>query len=325
MRVMVVDDSPVSRVILERMVVDLGHEVVVARDGTEAWDRFGASDVDVLISDWLMPGIDGLELCRRVRSARRARYTYVIVLTAQSKKAHIVEAMEAGADDFLVKPLDRTGLQAALIAATRVTAVHRELAVQRAELERLNALLSDDARRDALTLVGNRRRLDEDLRTLISHVERSDHRYVAALIDLDRFKLFNDAFGHLAGDDALRAVAAAMGETARRGDALYRYGGEEFLVLFPDQGLAGSQKALDRLRRAVEALAIPHPDNTPAGVVTISAGIATLDAADLAHLALTGADAAADWLARADAALYRAKAAGRNQIAIDGDERTAAA
>jgi two-component system cell cycle response regulator len=325
MRVMVVEDSNVSRLILERTVRDLGHEVVVARDGADAWRQLGEAAVDVVISDWLMPGLDGLELCRLVRAVESNPYTYFIVLTARAAKEHMIVAMEAGADDFLVKPLDRMSLEAGLIAAARVTAVHRELAHQRAELERLNGLFHDDARRDALTMVGNRLRLDEDLDAMVGRVERYGHRYVAALCDLDHFKLFNDAFGHPGGDAALRAVAAAMRATARRGDAVYRYGGEEFLIVFPEHGIDGARKAIGRIRRAVEALAIPHPGNPPFGVVTISAGIASLTDARLAAVTQSGADPAEDWLVRADAALYRAKASGRNRIACDTDDRSAAA
>src|SRR5262249_12895856 len=126
MRVMVVEDSHVSRLILERSVAALGHEVIAADDGVRAWELFGSAAVDVVISDWMMPNLDGLELCRRIRGTG-GPYTYVIVLTALAEKRHMVTAMEAGADDFLVKPLDRLALQASLIAAARVTALHREL------------------------------------------------------------------------------------------------------------------------------------------------------------------------------------------------------
>jgi DNA-binding response OmpR family regulator len=144
MRVMVVEDSPVARLIIHRTVERLGHEVVVARDGIHAWELFGSASVDVVISDWVMPGIDGLELCRRVRGGD-GPYTYFIVLTALADKEHMISAMEAGADDFLVKPLDRLSLKAGLIAAARVTALHHQLADHQEQLERLNGLLHDDA------------------------------------------------------------------------------------------------------------------------------------------------------------------------------------
>jgi diguanylate cyclase (GGDEF)-like protein len=308
MRVMVVEDSPVSRLILLRTVERLGHEIVVARDGIHAWDLFADAAVDVVISDWVMPGLDGLELCRRIRNGD-GPYTYFIVLTALADKEHMVTAMEAGADDFLVKPLDHLSLQAGLIAAARVTALHHQLSDQRDQLERLNGLLHDDARRDPLTTVGNRLRLDEDLRLLSARVERYHHGYVAALCDLDFFKGYNDTFGHLAGDEVLKAVAATLVGTARRGDAVYRYGGEEFLVILAEQSERTGYVALERMRLAIEALAIPHPANPPSGVVTISAGLASLTTADKGSVD--------DWLRRADKALYAAKAGGRNQVAVD--------
>jgi len=308
MRVMVVEDSQVSRLILERSVAALGHEVIAADDGVRAWELFDSAAVDVVISDWMMPNLDGLELCRRIREAS-GPYTYFIVLTALAEKRHMVTAMEAGADDFLVKPLDRLSLQASLIAAARVTALHRQLDEQRERLQRLNGLLHDDARRDPLTLVGNRLRLDEDLHDLVARAQRYRHVYVAALCDIDHFKAYNDTFGHLAGDDVLQRVAATLVRTARKGDTVYRYGGEEFLVLLPEQTERSARIAMERIRRAVEELAIPNPGNQPSGIVTISAGLASLRPG--------GEGSTEEWLRRADAALYDAKDSGRNRIVVD--------
>ncbi len=310
MKVLIVEDSAVSRLLLQRTVEGFGHEVVVAADGVEAWSLYPASGAEVVISDWLMPGIDGLELCRRIREHPGPGYPYFIFLTAMAEKEHMVTAMEAGADDFLVKPLDRIALQAGLIAAERVTCLHRQLLEQREELERLNQLLHDDARRDALTLLGNRLRLDEDLHALASRAERYGHSYCAALCDIDYFKRYNDTLGHPAGDGVLRRVAQALMSTARRGDMVYRYGGEEFLIILPEQTLATARIAVGRIREAVERLAIPHPGNQPSGVVTISAGVASFRAGDTGGVQ--------GWLGRADAALYRAKAQGRNRVVADG-------
>jgi diguanylate cyclase (GGDEF)-like protein len=217
--------------------------------------------------------------------------------------------MQAGADDYLTKPFDSAQLEALLIGAARVSALHRRVADQQLELERLNAVLFADSRRDHLTGLGNRLRQDEDLNTLISRTERYGQGFCVALFDVDRFKAYNDKCGHLAGDEVLRRVAQVLVHECRDGDAVYRYGGEELLLILPAQPLDSATVAVQRMRAAVEALAIPHPGMDPAGVVTVSAGVAerrfkeTGDAAELLH--------------RADAALYDAKRGGRNRVVTE--------
>lgn len=306
MKVLIADDSAVPRMILERLLASLGHETATAADGTEAWAQFQAFEPDVVLSDWLMPGMDGIELCGRIRAHGAERYTYFVLLTAMTEVEHAITAMSGGADDFMVKPLDRTALEAALIAARRVTDLHDELRDQRASLERLNGLLFDDARRDPLTLLGNRLRLNEDLAAACGRVERYGHSYSVALLDIDFFKRYNDTYGHPAGDEALRSVAQAIASAVRSGDMVYRYGGEEFLVMLPEQTVGNATIALERIRAAVQDLALVHPDNPPSGVVTISGGIAESGATEL-----LGVD---EWLHRADLALYKAKSLGRNRV-----------
>jgi two-component system chemotaxis response regulator CheY len=187
-----------------------------------------------------------------------------------------------------------------------VTALHHELRDQRSALVRLNGLLHDDARRDPLTLLGNRLRMDEDLAAAAARVERYGQTYCVALFDIDYFKSYNDTFGHLAGDEALRRVAQVLGSSVRSGDMAYRYGGEEFLVLLPEQTLAGASEAVERTRAAVEALALPNPSKRPSASLTVSAGIAESSAAS--PLDVVG------WLGRADVALYQAKGGGRNRV-----------
>jgi diguanylate cyclase (GGDEF)-like protein len=315
-KVLIADDSAVPRMILEKALTSLGHETLTAADGQEAWERFVVFQPDVVLSDWLMPGVDGIELCRRIRSSDADRYAYFVLLTAMTEVEHAVTAMTAGADDFMVKPLDRVALEATLIAARRVTALHDELRDQRSKLVRLNSLLHDDARRDPLTMLGNRLRLSEDLAGAAARIERYGHGYCLAMFDIDYFKRYNDQLGHLAGDEALRAVAQALAGAARSGDMAYRYGGEEFLVLLPEQTLATAMLAVERLRGAVQDLGLSHPDNLPSGVVTISGGIAESTAARPI--------AVDEWLRRADVALYRAKALGRNRVVAFEDALEAA-
>ena len=313
MKVLIAEDEAVARLLLHKAVQRLGHDCLVAEDGQQAWDMLTTTPVDVVISDWMMPGLDGIELCRRVRATTRETYTYFVLLTALSDKEHLFAGLEAGADDYLAKPLDRQELQVRLIAAARLTALYQQLADQKQEVDRLNRQLFEQARRDPLTQLRNRLQLQEDLDVLRAQVERYRHRYCLVLFDVDHFKQYNDHYGHLAGDEVLRTVARTIADNCRSGDVAYRYGGEEFLLLvLPEQGPEGALAAVERLRRAVEALAIAHAAS-PTGVVTISAGIATL---------VPGEQKSPETLlAEADAALYQAKAAGRNRVAVHTETR----
>jgi len=204
------------------------------------------------------------------------------------------------------KGIAAAGLTETVRSAARALAL--SAAAPRFVLERLNGLLYDDARRDSLTLLGNRLRLSEDLSAAVGRVERYGHSYAIALLDIDYFKRFNDALGHQAGDLALRSVAQVLAGSIRTGDMVYRYGGEEFLVLFPEQSVETASLAVERVRAAVEDLALPHPDNPPSGVVTVSGGLAAATVID--SLSTN------DWLRHADLALYQAKATGRNRVVV---------
>jgi two-component system, cell cycle response regulator len=306
LRILVAEDDTISRTILAKAVEKFGHECLVVEDGEKAWELFQCTpEVDVVISDWMMPGIDGPELCRRVRAINSGWYTFFIFLTALGDKQHLLEGMQAGADDYLTKPLDREQLQVRLIAASRVNSLHRQLNEQKDELAKLNRELFAMSRRDPLTRLGNRLRLREDLETLGAQAQRYGHSYCAMLCDVDFFKAHNDTYGHLAGDEVLKRVADVISEHLRGGDIAYRYGGEEFLIVLPEQSLESGVSIADRLRRAVEDLGISHEKNPP-GVVTISLGVAALSAGE--------PKSADDLLKEADEALYRAKESGRNCV-----------
>src|SRR5918998_1347920 len=309
MKVLIAEDESVSRTILKKAVEKFGHECLVAEDGEKAWELFQDTEeeVDVVLSDWMMPGIDGIEFCRRVRETNSDSYTFFIFLTALGDKQHLLEGMQAGADDYLAKPLDREQLQVRLIAASRVTSLHRQLNEQKTELERLNQELFASARRDPLTRLGNRLRLREDLETLSAQARRYGQSYCTMLCDIDFFKSYKDTYGHLAGDEVLEKVAGVISENFRTGDTAYRYGGEEFLVILPEQTLESASIAAERLRRGVEDLQIPHKARTPFGVVTISVGLAVLPPDEERPVE--------DLLKVADDALYEAKKAGRNRVA----------
>ena len=313
MRILIAEDDVVSRTILRRAVEKIGHECIAAADGEEAWTLYKENpDLDVIISDWMMPGVDGLELCRRVRDDQHDGYTYFIFLTALGDREHLLMGLEAGADDYLSKPLDRGELQVRLISASRVTALHRRLAQQNNELERLNRRLFEQSREDPLTRLGNRLRLREELDVLQARVRRYAHSYSVVLCDVDHFKGYNDLYGHLEGDEVLQKVAGTISGHLRSGDTAYRYGGEEFLIVLPEQDLETAASVADRLRRAIEGLGIPHEANEPPGVVTISAG-----AAAVSHESPRSTD---DLLTEADEALYAAKQAGRNRVATSAED-----
>ena len=294
MDVLIADDDAGTRLLVSAAVERLGHRCTVAEDGSEAWRRYRELLPDVVITDWQMPGMDGTQLAEAIRGHSGAPYAYVIVLTGAADEDAARRTMEVGADDLLLKPLDAAALERKLIAAGRVTQLHRRM--------------HDDARQDSLTGLANRLRLAEDLEVLCGRVERYRHVYSAALFDIDGFKGYNDAAGHVAGDDVLRSVARALEQQIRTGDAVYRYGGEEFLVLLPEQPIDAAALAAERLRAAVEAVGLPHPAG---GVVTVSAGVASLadDGCKPDEL-----------FELADQALYRAKEGGRNRVELHRGE-----
>lgn len=311
MRVLIAEDSAMGRLLLQRAVEGLGHTCIVATNGAEAWELFERQLPDVVISDWMMPGLEGPDLCRRIRSRPETPYAYFVFLTVLREKEHALVGVQAGADDYLAKPLDPLDLKVCLIAAERVVTLHRRLARQTEALEAANRELYETARTDALTRVGNRLRLHEDLARLEGQAERYGYTFALAMCDLDHFKAYNDALGHLEGDGALRAVAEMLARECRASDAVYRYGGEEFVVIMSEQTLASAGVALERVRRAVQAAGIPHPASPTAPNLTISVGVAERRPG--------GAGDGRDLLRRADAALYRAKQRGRNRVVLDTD------
>lgn len=308
LKVLVVDDEDSARLALEVAVRQLGYDCRSARDGMEAWELHQHEHADVILSDWQMPRMDGIELCRRTRiSEGTGPYTYFIFMTNFADKEHFIRGMEAGADDYHTKPVDLDELRARLASAERVVSLYRKLAEQNAALRRDSQTAFRVARLDSLTHVANRLSMDEDLKVLWSRTTRYGHRYSIAICDIDRFKAYNDRFGHLAGDDVLRHVAQTIRRQLRQGDGLYRYGGEEFVAILPEQSLPEAEKAMNRVRVAVEQLAILAAEGGT--VVTISIGVAEL------HRELD--QSPEEWLRRADAALYRAKTHGRDRVETD--------
>lgn len=298
MKVLVADDDPGSLLVARAAVERAGHECLAAADGDEAWTLFLAHRPDAVVTDRMMPGMDGLALCRAIRAHETDLYTYIVLLTSQDSQEDVLAGLEAGADDYVTKPLDPFVLRARLLVALRVTTLHADLAHYR-------KVLSRQARTDPLTGLYNRLKLSEDLEQLHARSARYGEEYSVAMCDVDNFKSYNDIYGHQAGDLALRNVAAALLGQVRKSDGVYRFGGEEFLLVLPRQGLADAKTLLERALDAVRKLQIEHRGD-PSGELRLSAGIS-----------MYGARHAVDadtLLGEADTALYTAKAAGRDRV-----------
>lgn len=300
MKVLVADDDPGSLLVARAAVERSGHDCLTAADGDEAWAVYLEHQPDVVVTDWMMPGMDGLALCRAIRARGADLYTYIVLLTSQGSRDDVLAGLEAGADDYVTKPLDPFVLHARLLVALRVTTLHADLAHYR-------KVLSQQARTDPLTGLNNRLKLSEDLEQLHARSERYSEEYCLAMCDVDNFKSYNDIYGHQAGDLALRAVAAALVGAARKSDGVYRYGGEEFLLVLPNQSQLTAKAFMERALDAVRGLEIVHSGDT-LGQLTLSAGIAAFGAEHRAD--------ADTLLGEADAALYAAKAAGRNRVEL---------
>jgi two-component system chemotaxis response regulator CheY len=309
MRILIADDDATSRLTLKAMASKLGHECLVATDGSSAWGLLSSEGVDVLLTDWMMPGVDGPELCRRVRHDLTDRYIYIVLITALGNHEQVLEGMSAGADDYLVKPVDLFAVQTRLVAAERVSILHHQLAEARAQLEQATVDATIRSLTDSLTGLGNRRRMEEDLASTYSRSLRLGGTCAVALFDIDYFKLYNDHYGHLAGDEVLRQVAQCFDRAVRAGERVYRYGGEEFLLLLPECSVDGASVAAERLRRAVADLVIPHDTRpTTPPVVTLSGGVSCWTPGS--------ALVVSQLLQKADEALFEAKTAGRNRIHV---------
>ncbi|MFW0772861.1 diguanylate cyclase [Paenarthrobacter nitroguajacolicus] len=297
MKILIADDDRISRMVTKAAVEQSGHECIVAVDGDSAWELYKEHSPEAVVTDLMMPGLNGLDLCRAIRAAEEDRYTYVILVTSHGSRKDVLAGMEAGADDYVTKPLDPFSLHIRLLAAQRITSLHADLA-------RYRSALSEQARTDPLTKLHNRLKLAEDLGQLHS---REDHDYCLAMVDVDNFKSYNDIYGHQAGDAALVAIATTLAREMRKGDAVYRFGGEEFLLVLEDQSAATAGVVLERVRSAVHDLRIEHSGD-PDGVLTISAGVSAY---------AEGHRAGSEQLLReADLALYAAKASGRNRVTL---------
>jgi two-component system cell cycle response regulator len=310
--ILLVEDEPTTRLMTAHQLKKAGYEVVAVANGAEALARLKERFYPLLITDWEMPEMDGVALCKAVRQAELEGYVYTILLTARDGKANVIEGLRAGADDYLTKPVDDRELIARLATGRRILKLEQSLRAANFQ----NYLLSIT---DALTVTYNRRYLMEQLPKEIERASRYRRPLSVVLSDVDHFKKVNDTHGHQAGDQVLKSFAGLLlGSTRKEIDWVARYGGEEFLVVLPETTVADAVSFAEKIRILVAA----HGFETSAGVLNVSAsfGVAGYDAVT------ENEDASVDGLiAYADLCLYRSKETGRNRVtgkALDIGGRT---
>jgi two-component system chemotaxis response regulator CheY len=255
-----------------------------------------------------MPGMDGIELCSRIRQHDQVGYTYIIFLTQRRGRDHLIEGLSAGADDFIVKPVHPEELRVRLRVAQRIVSLETHLRQANHDLIRMNETLLKMTRLDPLMEIGNRMAFEEKFDEYHRRALREGQHYALVMCDVDNFKRCNDNFGHQLGDDVLRQVAAAIRLRLRTDDAAFRYGGEEILMLLRRQNLAGAVAAADRIRGAVEALEFLSIDGSRLFHATVSCGVVCHQGDSSQALGRR------ELVERADRALYHAKHLGRNLV-----------
>ena len=298
MKILIADDDAVSRRLLRAALGTFGHEVVEVENGAGAVAALASPDAPAFaILDWMMPDIDGLTVCRTVRQSP-GRYVYVILLTGRDAPADMIEALDAGADDFLTKPFNIGELRARLKAGERVLVLQDDLL-------RSQQVLRHEATHDRLTGLWNRGRVLDELAREVRRNRREQGSLAVIMADVDHFKQINDSYGHAGGDIVLQNIGKRITSALRSTDSVGRYGGEEFLLVLPRADSSGGRDVADRVRAAVAAEPIIR---SPSELqVTMSLGVACSGPALVDGAALVEA---------ADQALYRAKANGRNRVEI---------
>ncbi|HKQ53321.1 MAG TPA: diguanylate cyclase [Pyrinomonadaceae bacterium] len=293
--ILVADDEAINRQLIQRRLEREGYRVLTARDGGEAVRLAREELPDLVILDVMMPGMDGLDACRALKEDERTRDIPIIFLSARDETEMKVSGLGLGADDYISKPFE---------AAELVARVHVRIRLKR-ERDQLRTSAEEAAERamtDALTGLLNRHALTHTLARESAEARRYTRPLSCLMVDLDDFKTINDTYGHATGDRVLRQIAAVLREAVRGTDTVFRYGGEEFLVLLPETDLAGAGALGEKIRAAVEGRLFGQ--SARAFDLTLSIGVASL----------SGDESGNDMIARADTALYRAKKRGRNRV-----------
>lgn len=300
--ILLAEDDPVSRKLLEKTLQKAGYEVVSAENGRRALALFDQRYFPIVLSDWMMPEMDGLALCKALRQKESEGYVFIILLTAKDSKDDIVQGLEAGADDYLTKPFIHAELFARLNTGRRILEQEIKLRAANEEIQVLS-------RTDPLTGCFNRGYLMERLPEEIMRARRYRHPLSLVLCDIDHFKKVNDTYGHQFGDEVLKKFVMCIQSSIREGaDWLARYGGEEFLIVLPETGIKGARAMAERLREAIQTLDVPVAGSKVS--ITASFGVAGFDPDTP-----SGCAEANLMINKADKLLYQAKQGGRNRVA----------
>ena len=317
LKVLIAEDDPAQLMLVTKLVESAGHVVIGASNGKEALKIALETNPDIVLTDWMMPEMDGFELCCALRKSQFGRKLYLFIMTSDEEEQRLIDAFDAGADDYVVKPLKGRPLQARLRAALRMINLQREVDQEReqiremtAELAIANRKLESAAFTDALTGLPNRRYLIQRLKQEWANSDRHGTPISCLLLDIDRFKSVNDTYRHDVGDVVLKKVAQILENNTRENDVVCRQGGEEFVVVCPGSDLSESQLAAERLCRSVEEQTLgafeefDHAVTVSIGVASRGAGIADEDA----------------MIKAADELLYQAKQTGRNRVCCTSDQ-----
>jgi two-component system cell cycle response regulator len=299
-KILVVEDTRTQALMLKMALENLGYRLEIASNGLEALDRLEREHFPLVVTDWIMPEMDGVEFCRAVRARELGGYVYIILLTAKESKKDVLQGLDAGADDYLVKPIDFDELAMRLKTGQRIFKLEQSLIARNKEIERLSIF-------DALTEIYNRRYFNDTLPSALKRAVRYQSPFTMILCDIDHFKRVNDQYGHQAGDKVLSGFAAYLNGAIRdKIDWVARYGGEEFAILLPETGFEGGRNAAERYRQGTESLSI----TTDSGNIDITASFGVAAVEKGGGPAIKGSD---DFIRAADVCLYQAKAGGRNR------------
>jgi diguanylate cyclase (GGDEF)-like protein len=298
-KVLVADDSRIYRKLVEQTLSEKQYAVLFAKNGQEAIDLFSEHQPSLVITDWMMPDLTGIELCERIRNHSRDSYTYIIILTGITEKNELVKGLAAGADDYLTKPFHSNELLARVGVGRRIVELHRQL-------EAKNSLLQELALTDSLTGLPNRRAIEDWATRQLSGAIRYGFSFLVGLADLDHFKTVNDTYGHDAGDTVLKKFAEILRAHSRRSDICGRIGGEEFLFVLTHTSQDNAKIVIERIRAELQATKFDFDGTSLA--VTASFGLASFDPSQHADFNRL--------VTQADVALYAAKRAGRNRLEI---------
>jgi two-component system cell cycle response regulator len=298
-KILIAEDDLISSKILQRNLLNWGYYVVPAHSGAEAWQAMQDEELRMALLDWMMPGMDGIEVCRKIRRRRKYKYTYIILLSAKDRKQDIITGLFSGADDYMTKPVNFLELRARLQTGRRIIDLEDKLLVVQNQLK-------DIASRDGLTKVWNRSESTKFLEEELERGQREGMPTGVILLDVDYFKKINDFYGHDIGDQALLKVVSRIKKKVRKSDKVGRYGGDEIIIVLPRCSTSEIARIAERLRLSVANKGIKTElDMVP---LTISLGCAASD--------VTGILSPDKFIKAADEALLRAKNEGRNRVVV---------